>query len=102
MRTSFRCSFQERFELVMKIVIIQRRKYLTTIICTLPIIITVSLLLVAAEWIRTLFVLIEQYQAAGLSWTRMAIILIGVALFSAFSGIVFKTSTMKKRYEAKR
>ena len=138
LQASFRYSFQERFKLIAKIVIIQRRKYLTTIICTLPIIlsailsaahfyrsgsliftvtsvllpfllvsknhwvpkiITASLLLVAAEWIRTLFVLIEQYQAAGLSWTRMAIILIGVALFSAFSGLVFKTSTMKNRYE---
>ena len=66
-----------------------------------PKIITASLLLMAAEWIRTLFVFIEQYQAAGVSWTRMAIILIGVALFSALSAIVFKTSTMRKRYQSK-
>ncbi len=63
-----------------------------------PKIVTASLFLAATEWLRTLFVFIEQYQAAGVSWTRMAIILIGVAVFTASSALVFTTATMKKRY----
>ncbi len=63
-----------------------------------PKIITVALFLAVCEWIRTLFSFIERYQAAGISWTRLAIILAGVALFTALSALVFKTKTMKKRY----
>lgn len=66
-----------------------------------PKIITASLLLAAGEWLRTLFVFIEHYQAAGIPWTRMAIILGGVAIFTASSALVFKTSALKKRYRSK-
>ncbi len=66
-----------------------------------PKIITAFLLLTAGEWIRTLFVFIEHYQAVGVSWARMAIILGTVASFTASSALVFKTSTMKKRYASK-
>ena len=66
-----------------------------------PKIITASLLLAAGEWLRTLFVFIEHYQAAGIPWTRMAIILGTVAIFTASSALVFKTSTLKKRYRSK-
>ena len=68
----------------------------------IPKIVTLFLVLAAGEWIRTLFVFIEQYQAAGISWTRMAIILGTVALFTASSALVFKTSQMKKRYASKK
>jgi hypothetical protein len=67
----------------------------------IPKIITAFLLLAAGEWLRTLFVFIEHYQAAGIPWTRMAIILGGVSIFTASSALVFKTSTLKKRYRSK-
>jgi len=64
----------------------------------IPKIITAFLFLAAGEWIRTILTFTEHYQAAGVSWTRMAIILGTVAVFTASSALVFKTSTMKKRY----
>lgn len=67
-----------------------------------PKIITLSLLLAAGEWIRTLLVLVERYRAADVPWTRMAIILGGVALFTASSALLFKTSTMKKKYSSQK
>ena len=66
-----------------------------------PKIISISLLLAAGEWIRTLVVFIEQYQAAGVAWSRMAIILGTVAVCTASSALVFTTSTLKKRYAPK-
>ena len=63
-----------------------------------PRIITVFLLLAAAEWIRAMVGFILQYQASGVSWTRLAIILTSVSLFTAFSALVFKASVLKKRY----
>jgi hypothetical protein len=45
-----------------------------------------------------MLVFIGQYQEAGISWTRLAIILTCVSLFTALSSLVFKTSVMKRRY----
>ncbi|NOR25824.1 MAG: hypothetical protein GQ542_15835 [Desulforhopalus sp.] len=67
-----------------------------------PRLVTVFLLLSAAEWLRTMLVFIEQYQAAGISWTRLAIILTSVSLFTALSSLAFKTASMKRRYNSKR
>ncbi len=64
-----------------------------------PRIVTVSLLLAAAEWLRTMLVFIGQYQEAGLPWTRLAVILTSVCLFTALSPLVFKTTGMKSRYQ---
>ena len=63
-----------------------------------PRLVTVFLLLSAAEWLRTMLVFIEQYQQAGISWTRLAIILTSVSLFTALSSLTFRTAAMKKRY----
>jgi len=63
-----------------------------------PRIISVFLLLSAAEWARTMLVFIEQYQEAGISWTRLAIILTSVSLFTALSPLAFRTTAMKNRY----
>ncbi len=64
-----------------------------------PKLVTIFLLLAAAEWLRTMLVFIGQYQAAGLPWTRLAIILTSVSLFTALSPLVFKTTGMKKRFQ---
>ena len=67
-----------------------------------PRLVTVFLLLSAAEWLRTMLVFIEQYQAAGISWTRLAIILTSVSFFTALSSLALRTTAMKKRYNTKR
>jgi hypothetical protein len=64
----------------------------------IPRLLTMFLLLSATEWLRTMLFFIEQYQDAGHSWTRLAIILTSVSLFTAFSALVFRTTPMKKRY----
>ena len=66
-----------------------------------PRLLTVFLLLSAAEWLRTMLVFIEQDQDAGKSWTRLAIILSTVSLFTALSTLTFKTTAMKKRYKTR-
>jgi hypothetical protein len=63
-----------------------------------PRLITVFLYISAAEWLRTMLVFIGQYQEAGISWTRLAIILTSVSLFTALSSLVFRTTVMKRRY----
>ena len=67
----------------------------------IPRVIGVFLLLAAAEWMRTMYVFIEQYQAAGVSWYRLAIILSAVILFTVLSSLLFRTSAMKNRYSRK-
>jgi hypothetical protein len=67
-----------------------------------PRLVSLFLLLSAAEWLRTMLVFIGQYQEADRSWTRLAIILTVVSLFTALSSLAFKTTAMKKRYITKR
>jgi hypothetical protein len=67
-----------------------------------PRLITVFLLLSAAEWLRIMLVFIGQYQEADRSWTRLAIILTVVSLFTALSSLAFRTTAMKNRYITKR
>jgi hypothetical protein len=57
-----------------------------------------ALFLSTAEWVRTVFVLISIRSNAGLSWTRLALILGGVALISFASIFVFFTKALKERY----
>ena len=57
------------------------------------------LMLGALEWIRTLFDLVAERQALGEAWTRLAIIIGAVALFTGCSALVFRSSAQKKRYE---
>jgi hypothetical protein len=63
-----------------------------------PRLVSLFLLLSAAEWLRTMLVFIGQYQEADRSWTRLAVILTVVSLFTALSSLAFKTTAMKKRY----
>ncbi len=52
-------------------------------------------------WVETTFKLIHMRQALGEPWTRLAIILGAVALFSGLSALVFENKKLKARYKKK-
>jgi len=60
--------------------------------------IQVLLVLGAAEWIRTMMGYIEIRKSIGDDWTRLAIILIVVALLTALSGLVFRGKKLRSTY----
>ncbi len=57
-----------------------------------------ALLIGAAEWIRTAAFFVSQRQTEGRPWIRLAVILGGVALFSALSALLFRTKALSARY----
>ena len=56
------------------------------------------LLLGAIEWVRTLYVGVNQRMAVGDDWQRYALILGTVALFTALSSLVFRSKALRERY----
>mgnify|MGYP001813523743 CR=1 FL=1 len=59
----------------------------------------VVLLLGGIEWIRTLLVFVADRREAGQPWTRLAVILGCVALFTIGSGLLFSLSgALRNRY----
>jgi signal transduction histidine kinase len=66
-----------------------------------PWIIQAVLLLGALEWLLTLVAIARFRMIQGESWTRMAIILGAVTLFTALSSLVFRSSALKARYSGK-
>ena len=51
------------------------------------------------EWIRTLLVFVAERRETGQPWTRLAVILGCVALFTIGSGLLFSLSgALRKRY----
>ncbi|HBG19555.1 MAG: hypothetical protein A2X81_11280 [Desulfobacterales bacterium GWB2_56_26] len=64
-----------------------------------PRLLTPFLLLCGLEWLRTLYVLTGRYQEAGLSATRMTVILVTVSLIAILSPLVFRTQAMRRRYQ---
>ena len=51
------------------------------------------------EWVRTLLVFVADRRQTGQSWTRLAVILGSVALFTIGSGLLFSLSgALRKRY----
>jgi hypothetical protein len=54
----------------------------------------------AVEWVRTMFFYIEIRKSAGEDWTRLAVILSFVALFTMTSGLVFQKKSLKKIYNS--
>ena len=58
----------------------------------------VVLLLGAVEWVRTLYVGVNQKMAIGDDWQRYALILGAVALFTALSCLVFRSKGLRARY----
>lgn len=83
---------------------------LIAILCLLPIgllyftrpwairILQLLLFLAALEWGRTLFHLIQMRIDTGLPWTRLAIILGVVILFTMGSALIFQHKQIKRKY----
>ena len=63
-----------------------------------PWLIQFALLLGAVEWIYTLAFVAQLRASQGMPWTRMAVIMGGVALFTVLSGLVFRSKGLRKRY----
>ena len=58
------------------------------------------LILGAMEWLRSLYFFAAMRIAWDQPWTRLAIILGAVALFTALSGLVFRNKTLRSFYHA--
>ena len=63
-----------------------------------PRVIQLFLVLAAFEWVRTLVNIAQMRIDMGVPWVRMAVILGVVALFTALSGLVFRTAALRSRY----
>ena len=63
-----------------------------------PWVIQLTLLLGALEWVRTLVSVAQVRIGAEMPWTRMAVILGAVALFTALSCLVFRNKVLRNRY----
>ena len=61
----------------------------------------VLLVLGALEWLRALYGFAAMRIAFGEPWTRLALILGAVALFTALSGMVFKNRALRDYYAKK-
>lgn len=57
-----------------------------------------ALALGALEWLWTAFGLVQARLALGQPWQRMAIILVGVALFTAATALVFRNRRLRTRH----
>lgn len=66
-----------------------------------PALIQFLLVLGALEWLRTLYSFAAMRIAFDQPWTRLAIILGAVALFTALSGLVFNSGALRARYSQK-
>jgi hypothetical protein len=65
-----------------------------------PVLLQVVLVLAALEWLRTLVEIAQLRMQFGESWLRMAVILGLVALFTAASGLVFRSKALKAWFAA--
>jgi hypothetical protein len=65
-----------------------------------PWVVQLVLVLGAVEWLRTLYSVAQMRIEFDMPWTRMAIILGAVALFTALSSLVFRSKALRKRYSA--
>jgi len=65
-----------------------------------PRVFQVLLVLGALEWLRALYYFAAMRIAWDQPWTRLALILGGVALFTALSGLVFKSEKLRARYRS--
>jgi len=67
-----------------------------------PWLIQLALVLGAVEWLRTLVSVAQIRMEYDMPWVRMAVILGAVALFTAFSSLVFRSKGLRKRYSIER
>ena len=63
-----------------------------------PRVIQLALLLGAVEWVYTQASVAQIRMQFGMPWVRMAVILGVVALFTACSGLVFRSRALRKMY----
>lgn len=63
-----------------------------------PRVMQLILLLGAVEWVRTLISVAQMRIGLDMPWTRMAIILGAVAVFTALSCLVFRNDALRKRF----
>jgi hypothetical protein len=77
--------------LLIPLLLFVRKKFIVRVI-------QITLVVVAFLWIDTVMNLIAMREQIGYAWTRMAIILGGVVLFTIASGSVFYTKTLRERY----
>jgi hypothetical protein len=66
-----------------------------------PRLLQILLLLGALEWLRSLILFTGLRIEIGQPWTRLAIILGAVALFTALSSLVFRSESIRSRYTAR-
>lgn len=59
----------------------------------------IVLVLGALEWVRTLLVLVVERREAGQPWSRLAIILGLIAVFTGSSAFVFCCRSLRNRYK---
>ena len=52
----------------------------------------------ALEWLRALYYFAAMRSAFGEPWTRLALILGAVAMFTALSALVFRSEGLRQRY----
>lgn len=64
----------------------------------IPRVFQVLLVLGAFEWLRSLYLFAAMRIAWDQPWTRLAIILGSVALFTALSGLVFRSGRLRNFY----
>jgi len=57
-----------------------------------------ALVLGTLEWVRTLVLIVQERMAYGTPYTRTAIILGAVAVFTLASTLVFRIRALRKRY----
>ena len=68
----------------------------------LPRLMQTALVLGGLEWLHTLYNIVELRIEYDLPWTRLAVILGGVALFTAASALVFQGRSLRNRYLEKK
>ncbi|MHC4131090.1 MAG: hypothetical protein ACYSSP_11545 [Planctomycetota bacterium] len=59
----------------------------------------ICLIIATLEWFRTLYVIARQRIDMSMPWTRLAVILGGVAVFTGLSACVFFMKSLKIRYK---
>ena len=58
----------------------------------------VFLILASVEWLWTAYTLMLERMEYGVSWKRMVVILVGVALVTFLSSLVFRSNTLRNHY----
>ena len=66
-----------------------------------PIIMQLILFLGTLEWLRTIYILINERLELGLPWLRLTIILGAVTILTLVSSLTFRAEALKARYNCK-